>query len=147
MSRKPTGEDVIALAQTWAGTPYRHQGSVKGVGCDCLGLIRGVWRELYGREPEALQPYSMDWAEVSTHDPLLEAARRYFQTATELEPGTLMLFRWRPNAAAKHCGIYLGVDRFLHAFERHSVMASPLVPQWRRKIAGLFNFPFHKAGD
>ena len=28
----------------WIGTPYRHQASLKGVGCDCLGLVRGVWR-------------------------------------------------------------------------------------------------------
>ena len=28
----------------WLGTPYRHQAALKGVGCDCLGLVRGVWR-------------------------------------------------------------------------------------------------------
>ena len=147
MSSAPTGEAVIALAQTWAGTPYRHQGAAKGVGCDCLGLIRGVWRELYGAEPQPLQPYAMDWAEVSAGDPLLDAARRHFRAATELEPGTLMLFRWKADLPAKHCGIYLGENRFLHAYERHCVMASPLVPQWRRKIAGLFKFPLKPTGD
>ena len=147
MSGHPTGEDAITRAQSWAGTPYRHQGSLKGVGCDCLGLIRGVWRELYGGEPEMLPPYAVDWAEVSDCDPLLEAARRHFLVETELVPGTLMLFRWKPGVPAKHCGIYLGDDRFLHAYERHAVMASPLVPQWRRKIAGLFKFPPILAGE
>jgi NlpC/P60 family putative phage cell wall peptidase len=147
MSKFVDGETVIAIAQTWAGTPYRHQGSLKGVGCDCLGLVRGIWRELYGGEPESLKPYSMDWAEVSNGDPLLEAARRHFLIETKLVPGTLMLFRWKPDAPAKHCGIYLGADRFLHAYERHSVMASPLVPHWRRKITGLFRFPSKLTGD
>ena len=42
---------IIAAARGWIGTPYRHQASCNQVGADCLGLIRGVWRELYGAEP------------------------------------------------------------------------------------------------
>lgn len=34
--------EIVAAARQWLGTPYRHQASVRGVGCDCLGLIRGV---------------------------------------------------------------------------------------------------------
>lgn len=147
MTHTTIGEEVVLAAQSWAGTPYRHQASAKGVGCDCLGLIRGVWRELYGSEPEALRPYSMDWAEASDCDPLLEAARRHFRPAAEHSQGALILFRWKPDLPAKHCGIALGGDRFLHAYERHCVMASPLVPQWRRKIAGLFHFPSKTFGD
>ncbi|MFD0934795.1 peptidase P60, partial [Methylobacterium trifolii] len=41
-----TGADVVAQARLWLGTPYRHQASLAGVGCDCLGLLRGVWRGL-----------------------------------------------------------------------------------------------------
>ena len=37
-------------ARAWLGTPYRHQASVKGVGADCLGLVRGLWREVAGAE-------------------------------------------------------------------------------------------------
>ena len=43
---------IIAAARGWIGTPYRHQASLKGVGADCLGLVRGVWREVMGDEPE-----------------------------------------------------------------------------------------------
>jgi NlpC/P60 family putative phage cell wall peptidase len=49
-----TREQIVAAARGWLGTPYHHQASVKGVGCDCLGLIRGLWRELLGDEPETL---------------------------------------------------------------------------------------------
>jgi NlpC/P60 family putative phage cell wall peptidase len=41
-----TRETIVAAARSWFGTPYHHQASVKGVGSDCLGLIRGIWREL-----------------------------------------------------------------------------------------------------
>ena len=44
---------VVAAARGWLGTPYHDQASVKGVGCDCLGLARGVWREVVGAEPAA----------------------------------------------------------------------------------------------
>ena len=54
----------------WIGTPYRHQASLKGVGCDCLGLVRGVWRAVCGDEPEAVPAYSPDWAEASRRETL-----------------------------------------------------------------------------
>ena len=53
---------VVDAARLWLGTPYVHQASVRGSGSDCLGLIRGVWRDLYGAEPEAPPAYTADWA-------------------------------------------------------------------------------------
>lgn len=47
---------VVEIARRWIGTPYHHQASLKGVGCDCLGLVRGVYRELCGAEPEPMPP-------------------------------------------------------------------------------------------
>jgi len=139
----PTGAAVLAEAMTWLGTPYRHQGSRKGVGCDCLGLVRGVWRALYGQEPELPGPYTPDWAETGKGDLLFEAAGRHC-TQKEPEvasPGDLLVFRWRAHHAAKHLGILMAGERFLHAYEGHAVMISPLIPQWRRRIAGIFAFP------
>ena len=53
-----TRSQIVAPRAGWIGTPYRHQAWLKGVGCDCLGLVRGVWRELFGGEPEPLPAYS-----------------------------------------------------------------------------------------
>ena len=138
---------VIEIAKSWLGTPYRHQGSLKGVGCDCLGLVRGIWRELYGNEPAQAGPYSQDWAECGGADAVLDAAKTHFLSASEMTEGTLLVFRWKPEIPAKHLGIYVGEQRFIHAYERHSVIASPLVPSWQRRIAGVFNFPEIQAGD
>lgn len=136
-------EAVIEAAMAWLGTPYRHQGSRKGVGCDCLGLVRGVWRDLYGTEPEDPGSYAADWAETGDRDRLMEAARRYCRerSATGPSPGDLVLFRWRPNVAAKHAGIMVASDRFIHAYQGQAVLISALVPHWRRRIAGVFAFP------
>lgn len=138
------GERVVAVARTFIGTPYRHQGALKGVGCDCLGLVRGVWRELYGSEPEAPMPYAPDWAERTGRERLLEAAERHFGAAlpaSALRPGDLLVFRWQDGVAAKHAGIAAPDERFIHAYEQAAVVESPLVPGWRRRIAGVFRFP------
>lgn len=138
------GDRIVALAEDWIGTPYRHQGATKGVGCDCIGLIRGIWRELYGEEPETVPAYAPDWAERSGEDRLMDAARRLFGEVVpmgEAKPGDLLLFRWRPDCAAKHVGILVGPQHFIHAYEQSAVTRSVLVPSWRRKIAAVHRFP------
>ena len=53
-----TQQQIAAAARGWCGTPYAHQASLKGTGTDCLGLVRGVWREVMGAEPEHAPAYS-----------------------------------------------------------------------------------------
>jgi NlpC/P60 family putative phage cell wall peptidase len=134
---------VLAEAQTWIGTPYRHQASTKGVGADCLGLLRGVWQNVYGKDAELPGVYSADWAEAGASDLLLDAARRHLVEipACDMRPGNVLVFRWRPGMAAKHVGIFSGNGRFIHAYSGHGVLSSALVPQWRRRTAGVFSFP------
>jgi NlpC/P60 family putative phage cell wall peptidase len=80
--------DIVHLARAWLGTPYHHQASCRGAGTDCIGLIRGVYRELYGREAQALPAYTRDWAEASGQETLLAAARRHL---TEIAPSEATL--------------------------------------------------------
>lgn len=137
---------VIAVARSWLGTPYRHQASAKGSGTDCLGLIRGVWRELYGSEPELIPPYTPDWSEPDRRERLWEAALRHLTPVRPIEagPGDLILFRMRDSSVAKHLGIFAERDdqpSFLHAYSGHGVVESPLALPWRRRIVAAFAFP------
>jgi NlpC/P60 family putative phage cell wall peptidase len=139
-----TRSDIVAAARGWIGTPYAHQGSLKEIGCDCLGLLRGVWREVVGPEPEAPPPYRRDWAEMG-RDVLLETARRYL-VADEgpIGPGDVVLFRWRPHLPAKHCAIVgEGGPRItiIHAHDGAAVAEVALAPFWTRQLAGQFRFP------
>jgi NlpC/P60 family putative phage cell wall peptidase len=136
-------DQVTAAARGWLGTPYHDQASVRGVGCDCLGLVRGVWRELHGPEPMPIPPYSRDWGETGTREPLAEAARALMVeiAVTDIAPGALILFRMRMGAVAKHCGILVAPDRFIHAYERTGVVEVPLDAAWRRRVAFAFLFP------
>lgn len=138
--------DVVAAARLWIGTPYVHQASTLGAGCDCLGLIRGVWREVMGREPEAVPAYSADWSEASGDEALWAASLRHLQPRPLGQPaiGDVILFRMRAGAVAKHMGIQSEVGAgaaFIHAFSGHDVVESPLSAPWARRIVARFAFP------
>lgn len=133
---------VVQTARHWIGTPYLHGASVRGAGCDCLGLLRGVWRELQGCEPEPLPPYGPDWAEIGGQERLLEAALRYLRPVAEEGMGQLLVFRMRRGAVAKHVGIQSGIGEqaaFIHAYSGHGVVESALTVPWQRRIAARFD--------
>jgi len=136
-------EAVLAEARSWIGTPYQHQASAKGAGCDCLGLVRGVWRALYGAEPEASPPYTPDWAERHGAETLLEAARRHLvETANEeAAPGDVLLFRMDARSPVKHAAILDADGCIIHAYWGRAVVRSRLAPWWRARWAATFQFP------
>lgn len=135
--------DVVAAARGWIGTPYVHQASVKGAGTDCLGLLRGVWREVQGAEPEPVPAYTRDWSEPSGAERLWAAAARHLAPGRGAA-GEVLLFRMRAGAVAKHVGIAARVGpgaSFVHAFTGHGVVESPLSGPWARRVVARFAFP------
>jgi NlpC/P60 family putative phage cell wall peptidase len=135
-------QDIVDAARRWIGTPYRHQAATLGAGCDCLGLVRGVWREIYGGEAMTLPAYRADWRDARHAEELLAVAETMLRQADDgPRAGQVILFRLGRTRAAKHCGIALGADRFIHAQERLGVIEANLGDGWRRRIAGLYDFP------
>ena len=140
------GADVVTVARGWIGTPYVHQSAVRGAGSDCLGLLRGVWREVLGQEPEAVPAYSMDWSEPQGEERLWAAAARHLvaKPVGDEAPGDVVLFRMRTGSVAKHLGVQgrIGAEAsFIHAYTGHGVVESPLSCPWRRRIVARFEFP------
>lgn len=135
--------EIVAEARSWIGTPYRHQASLKGAGCDCLGLVRGVWRRLHGGEPEALPAYTPDWGEAFGEETLLEGARRHLiaRPVCELQPGDVLIFRMAMGSPAKHCAIASGQDTVIHAYWGRSVVETRLADWWARRVVANFSFP------
>ncbi|MEI4469840.1 peptidase [Frigidibacter sp. MR17.24] len=144
------GAAVVALARGWIGTPYRHQGSLRGAGADCLGLVRGIWRERLGAEPEAVPAYTPDWSEAAREERLWAAARAHLVEVVPGAPealGEVLLFRMRDGAVAKHLGIRSRLAAaaegpgFIHAYSGRGVLESPLAPGFARRIVARFTFP------
>jgi len=140
------GDRAADVALSWVGTPYRHQASCKGAGTDCLGLLRGVWRELIGAEPETIPAYSADWSEPQAQEELWAAARRHLQPKplSCAARGDIVLFRMRAQSVAKHIGIQVAVGpkpAFAHAYSGHGVTVSPFSEPWQRRVVARFCFP------
>lgn len=144
MSR--VGADWAEAARAWIGTPYVHQASLRGAGCDCLGLVRGLWREIWPDEPLAVPAYTPDWAEPARIEALWQAAAALLceKPVAMRAPGDVILFRMRAGSVAKHLGI-MGragaAPSFIHAYSGHGVIESPLSAPWARRIVACFAFP------
>ncbi len=141
--RKHARDDVVVIARGWIGTPYHHQASLKGVGTDCLGLVRGVFVELYGQEAEAVPAYTRDWAEATGIETMLLGARRHL---VEIDPdyaeaGDVVIFRWRDRCPAKHSAILAGSETMIHACEGAPAAEVHFCGWWQRHLAGAFSFP------
>lgn len=141
-------EEIVETARQWIGTPYRHQAARRGAGTDCLGLVRGVWKDVMGSEPEAPPAYTRDWSEPQGEERLWQAAIRHLRAQElvleGLDPGDVILFRMRSGSVAKHLGIVsnTGAQRaFVHAYEKYGVVESPLSRPWQRRIVARFKFP------
>lgn len=139
-------ERVVVEARSWIGTPYLHQASARGAGTDCLGLMRGIWRAVYGTEPEPVPAYTADWAEPDRREVLLEAAQRWLvpKPLDTAETGDVLLFRMRDGSIAKHLGLQSETGphpKFIHAYTGYGVIESTLSLPWQRRIAARFAFP------
>lgn len=135
--------EIISAARSWIGTPYRHQASIRGIGCDCLGLVRGVWREVVGEEPEKPKNYSPDWAEAGGAEQLAGAASRHLIEIgnRRISGGEILLFRWRRDLPAKHVAIATNAEFMVHAHDGAQTCEVSIAPWWRRRLASVFAFP------
>jgi NlpC/P60 family putative phage cell wall peptidase len=141
------GAKIVAAARDWIGTPYVHQASLKGKGCDCLGLLRGVWREVKGEDdPEILPPYSPDWAEAKGAETLYIGLKRHLTEIAvgNVTAGNVALFRMIAHGPAKHCGIVAEKDgtlTLIHARQNKRVSEEVFSAAWRAKLAFAFEVP------
>ncbi len=140
--RSTVAQRVVAAARGWIGTPYHHQMAVKGAGCDCLGLVRGVYTEIYGRAPETPPPYSRDWGDATGEETMILAASRHLMrvAAGDIKPGDVLIFRMRHGGIAKHAAIMTTPKHMIHAFELGPVCEVPIGP-WIVRLAAAFRFP------
>ncbi|WP_209425710.1 peptidase [Pararhodobacter sp. SW119] len=141
-------EAVARLARDWLGTPYCHRAARKGIGCDCLGLVRGLWQDLHGAAIPPVPFYGAAWDEPDAGETLWRALARQLTElppSATMRPGQILLFRMRARAAARHVGVLSSAGatpdfRFIHAYERHGVIESPLSLPWRRRVVARFEF-------
>ena len=131
--------DIIAAARTWLGTPWRHQGRLKGVAVDCGGLILGVGKELglldfdtraYGRIPDGQQMRALCEQHLLSK-PIAEAA-----------PGDVLLMRFtRHPQHLAIAGDHGEPFSLIHAYaDAGACVEHGADPKWLRRIVAAYSF-------
>lgn len=139
-------KQVLKLAHTWVGTPYKHQAAVKGSGCDCIGLITGIWKELFGDFPEGFKmpAYTPYWAEEAEKSLMVDVGMKYLERITPMcqkMPGDVLMYRMTRRGQTKHAGIYVGNDRIIHAYSGHDVTEATIITDVGSALTYVFRFP------
>jgi NlpC/P60 family putative phage cell wall peptidase len=129
-----TRAQVVACARSWIGTRWHHQGAVKGVGCDCAGLLMGVAREVgladvlitgYARTPSG--------HELERHCD----AHMNRKPIDALLPGDVAVFRYReePQHLAIIADYVHGGLSIVHAFApSRQVLETILAEPWLSRL-------------
>ncbi len=137
---------IVTIARDWIGTPYVHQAATRGAGCDCLGLLRGVWAEVAQASLEAVPAYTPDWSEAQGDETLWQALKERLvsRELADAQPGHVLLFRMRQGAVAKHLGLQADCGpspTFIHAYQGHGVRESAFSAPWQCRLVARFALP------
>jgi NlpC/P60 family putative phage cell wall peptidase len=131
-----TRAEVIAEAKEWIDTPFHHQASVKGVGTDCGGLVRGVYNRLGVETPNC----PVDYARTPSNDRLRQIILNYAVRTSTPKPGDIILFVLLKEP--QHVGILTDRNTVIHAYEpNRKVIEHRLDDKWKRRIESYYTYP------
>ena len=135
---------IAKQARGWLGTPFKHQGRVKGVGVDCLGLLVGVAQELDLRDGQGRSLAQFDALDYG-HMP--DEKRLWAGLCNSLcllkdgqDDAVIALFAI--DGTARHLGV-LACDQayptVIHAYApARKVVEHRLDEMWERRIVSRF---------
>ncbi len=137
-----TREQVADEARTWIGTPWHHQAFRKGVGCDCIGLIRGVGDATKAFEYDASSFRVRQFRGYPRHpNPrVMYAALQEFLTKIDKrEAGVGDIFWFRIEGSPQHLGILSEPGIIIHA----DLLAGRVIEHSVRfmRIVAAFRYP------
>lgn len=130
---------VIVEARTWIGTPWVHQGRLKGVGVDCAGLTGKVGETKgyvssedanftgYGREPDPIK---------------MKAAldRVFIRIVKESARPASIIWLKAGGDRAQHLGILTERNTLIHAINFKRVEELPIEAGERNRVVACYRY-------
>jgi NlpC/P60 family putative phage cell wall peptidase len=107
---------IIDEARTWKGTPYQHKARIKGIGCDCGGIIYQIYTPLLGPFAPFPRDYAQDWAMHNEDTRYLDFIIPHVKQIPKAVPGGLALFK--VGRSFSHAAICTEKKSFIHAWGR-----------------------------
>ena len=138
----PRRNEVIAEARSWIGTPWKHQGCMKGRACDCVGLVKGVafGLGLPGGDVDA-ERYR-GYSRLPNPRTMLEGLATHLRRTPidEIDAGDVLLFAI--DGQPQHLAILTGDQTIVHAFLQSRRVVEQRIPvAWRRQVVRAYSFP------
>jgi NlpC/P60 family putative phage cell wall peptidase len=138
-------ERIVAEARQWIGTPVRWEARLKGIGCDCRGLVAGVAHALGRPEARELEACVVGYAGRIDERQLLTGLDRLFDRV-EGAPIASDVLALRLGRKVQHLAICSG-DRgrgleMIHAYlsEPARVCEVPIGSHWGRRLAAVYRW-------
>ncbi len=107
---------VLAEARTWLGTPWHHEGGVKGAGVDCAMLLACVFSAVGAIPAIDPRPYPIDHMLHSSDERFLGWLLRYADPVTEGEPQPGDVVVYKVARCYSHGAIVQAWPQIIHAF-------------------------------
>ena len=111
-----TRDLLIATARSWAGTPFVHQGQLKGEACDCKGLVVGVAAELGLPEAGTLAARTRDYGKGFSARDLLAGLAASLIRVRSPEPGDVLAILLGRDPLPRHLAILTAPGQIIHAY-------------------------------
>jgi NlpC/P60 family putative phage cell wall peptidase len=129
---------IIAEARTWIGTPFHHQGRVKGAGVDCIGLAIGVGKELglvpteFNYDGYRRTPYGRTLVDVMRDSGFVDEVY-------EPHHGDILVFRI--DMDPQHVGFLSDCGTMIHSYaQSRKVCEARYDSVWRSRYVTAFKF-------
>jgi hypothetical protein len=144
-----TRKQIVDKAREYVGTPFQHQGRIKGMACDCVGLPLMVAEELGLKDVNGKAILVATETRIYSSQPmdsevLTTAKNRLIEVSkSEMRDGDLVVMR----VPSVPCHVALvstvcGVAGMIHAIsDVGKVVESIMDFKWQRRIVGVFRFP------
>jgi NlpC/P60 family putative phage cell wall peptidase len=142
--------DAVAEARKWLDTPFKHQGCVRGAGCDCIGLIKGVGMalRLVDYDPSSAQAKAFANYSIMPNPRRMREGLATWLVQIPVAEATLAdIYFMAWGKEPQH--VALITDKgIIHSYSRAGkVVEHGLDDLWRSRIIAAYRYPIFKVSD
>lgn len=132
-----TREEWVKQARTWIGTPFHHQGRLKGVGADCVGFLLGVGAELGIEAP----PDNPRYGRRPGKETLVSGIDPYLQEIPLNEAGAADMLVFNLAGMPQHVSMLTTPDTMIHSANPMGVVEVTYDQHWRERAVKAYRLP------